>query len=91
MRRLLREQDLARITPRGFEPDVGGPAGAGLGRDSRWLPWAVAAGALLFAALLGLRSCDGDAPGAVVETVAPAAQTVTIEPVEALRPTPQRR
>jgi hypothetical protein len=83
LRRLLRGQDVARILPRGFEPDVGAPA---LTRaENRRLPWALLAATLLVATVLGLRSCDRNEPGAIVETVAPPGQTLTIEPVEPLQ------
>lgn len=79
LRKLLRAQEgeVRRITPAGFEPDVGGaPAGAS-GGAGRWLPWLLAGLALLALLLVlfgGLRSRgDEDAPGATVVTAPPAA------------------
>lgn len=88
LRRLLRAQDVARILPRGFEPDVGAPAQAA--PERRWLPWALLAATLVLGTVLGLRSCSADEPGAVVVTVPPPGQTLTIEPVDPPPPEPGR-
>lgn len=73
LRRMLKAKagDLARVTPRGFDPDLGGgPVRGGSGAVG-WAPWLLVAVLLALLALLGLRSLQDDAPGAVIETAPP--------------------